>query len=310
MRRTGRANHDRRRPVSARDLLEAAGLDPNAVLDLVRWAVAEDLAGGVDVTTLATVPADRVDTGDLVARADGVVAGLPVAVAVFETVDGALAGGVRVKVELRRADGDRVRRGEVLASVTGPTRVLLTAERTALNLLCHLSGVATLTAAWVAAVAGSGATIRDTRKTLPGLRALEKYAVRQGGGTNHRMSLSGAALIKDNHVVAAGGVAKAFAAVRAAYPDLPVQVECDSLDDVRDAIAAGADLVLLDNMVPADLRKAVGIARPAGVRTEASGGLALDRAGEVAATGVDFLAVGALTHSAPALDIALDLGEA
>ena len=296
--------------MSARDLLEAAGLDPNAVLDLVRWAVAEDLAGGVDVTTLATVPADRVDTGDLVARADGVVAGLPVAVAVFETVDGALAGGVRVKVELRRADGDRVRRGEVLASVTGPTRVLLTAERSALNLLCHLSGVATLTAAWAAAVAGSGATIRDTRKTLPGLRALEKYAVRQGGGTNHRMSLSGAALIKDNHVVAAGGVAKAFAAVRAAYPDLPVQVECDSLDDVRDAIAAGADLVLLDNMVPADLRKAVGIARPAGVRTEASGGLALDRAGEVAATGVDFLAVGALTHSAPALDIALDLREA
>jgi nicotinate-nucleotide pyrophosphorylase (carboxylating) len=296
--------------VSARDFLEAAGLDPNAVLDLVRWAVAEDLAGGVDVTTLATVAADRVDTGDLVARADGVVAGLPVAVAVFETVDGALAGGVRVKVELRRADGDRVRRGEVLASVTGPTRVLLTAERTALNLLCHLSGVATLTAAWAAAVAGSGATIRDTRKTLPGLRALQKYAVRRGGGTNHRMSLSGAALIKDNHVVAAGGVAKAFAAVRAAYPDLPVQVECDSLDDVRDAIAAGADLILLDNMEPADLREAVGIARPAGVRTEASGGLALDRAAEVAATGVDFLAVGALTHSAPALDIALDLREA
>lgn len=296
--------------MSARDLLEAAGLDPNTVLDLLRWAVAEDLAGGVDVTTLATVPADRMDTGDLVARADGVVAGLSVAVAVFDTVGGALAGGVRVEVEQRRADGDRVRRGEVLASVTGPTRVLLTAERTALNLLCHLSGVATLTAAWVAAVAGSGATIRDTRKTLPGLRALEKYAVRQGGGTNHRMSLSGAALIKDNHVVAAGGVAKAFAAVRAAHPDLAVQVECDSLDDVREAIAAGADLILLDNMEPADLREAVGIARPAGVRTEASGGLTLDRACEVAATGVDFLAVGALTHSAPALDIALDLREA
>ena len=296
--------------MSARDLLEAAGLDPNTVLDLLRWAVAEDLAGGVDVTTLATVPADRMDTGDLVARADGVVAGLSVAVAVFDTVGGALAGGVRVEVEQRRADGDRVRRGEVLASVTGPTRVLLTAERTALNLLCHLSGVATLTAAWVAAVAGSGATIRDTRKTLPGLRALQKYAVRQGGGTNHRMSLSGAALIKDNHVVAAGGVAKAFAAVRAAHPDLAVQVECDSLDDVREAIAAGADLILLDNMEPADLREAVGIARPAGVRTEASGGLTLDRACEVAATGVDFLAVGALTHSAPALDIALDLREA
>jgi nicotinate-nucleotide pyrophosphorylase (carboxylating) len=197
----------------------------------------------------------------------------------------------------------------VLATVTGPTRSLLTAERTALNLLCHLSGVATATARWVDAVAGSGAAIRDTRKTTPGLRALEKYAVRRGGGQNHRMSLSDAALVKDNHVLAAGGVGKAFALVRAAYPDLPVEVECDSVAQVGEAVAAGADLVLLDNMTPAEMAEAVAITRPAGVRTEASGGLTLDRAAAVAATGVDYISVGALTHSAPILDIALDLRE-
>ena len=295
--------------MSAQRELAAVGLDPDAVVDLVRRALAEDLAGGVDVTTAATVPADRVDSGDMVARADGVVAGLPVAVAVFELVGAAAveAGAVPVRVDLRVADGDRVGRGDVLATVTGPTRALLTAERTALNLLCHLSGVATITAAWVDAVAGTGARIRDTRKTLPGLRALEKYAVRRGGGVNHRMSLSDAALVKDNHVVAAGGVAKAFAAVRAAYPDLAVEVECDSLADVRAAVDAGADLVLLDNMTPDEMRAAVAETKPTGVRTEASGGLTLDRAAAVAATGVDYLAVGALTHSAPALDIALDL---
>lgn len=288
-------------PEHAEALLTRAGLDPAAVLDLVRRAVAEDLAGGVDVTSTATVPAEQVAIGDLVARADGVLAGLPVAVAVFAVVDD------RVVVEARAADGERVRRGDVLATVTGPTRSLLTAERTALNLLCHLSGVATATAAWVAAVAGSGAQVRDTRKTTPGLRALEKYAVRAGGGVNHRMSLSDAALVKDNHVLAAGGVAKAFAAVRAAYPDLPVEVECDSVADVREAVEAGADLVLLDNMTPADMRASVGVTAPAGVRTEASGGLTLDVAAEVAATGVDYLSVGALTHSAKVLDIALDL---
>jgi nicotinate-nucleotide pyrophosphorylase (carboxylating) len=207
----------------------------------------------------------------------------------------------------RKQDGERVGRGDVLATVTGPTRTLLTAERTALNLLCHLSGVATATAQWVDAVAGSGAAIRDTRKTTPGLRALEKYAVRRGGGENHRMSLSDAALVKDNHVIAAGGVGKAFALVRAAYPDLPVEVECDSVDDVREAVAAGADLVLLDNMTPAEMTEAVAVTRPSGVRTEASGGLTLDTAAAVAATGVDYISVGALTHSAKILDIALDL---
>jgi nicotinate-nucleotide pyrophosphorylase (carboxylating) len=278
-------------------------LDPAYVEDVVRRALAEDLAGGVDVTSTATVPAGQSAAGDLVARAPGVVAGLPVAAAVFAAVDPA------VRVQLAARDGDRVRRGAVLATVTGPTRSLLTAERTALNLLCHLSGVATATARWVDAVAGTGAAIRDTRKTTPGLRALEKYAVRRGGGENHRMSLSDAALVKDNHVIAAGGVAAAFALVKAAYPDLPVEVECDSVDQVREAVAAGADLVLLDNMPPAELAEAVAVTRPAGVRTEASGGLTLADAAAVAATGVDYISVGALTHSAPILDIALDLRE-
>jgi nicotinate-nucleotide pyrophosphorylase (carboxylating) len=276
-------------------------LDPAYVQDVVRRALAEDLDGGEDVTSAATVPADQTATGDLVARADGVVAGLPVAEVVFATVDPA------VRYEATKHDGDRVVRGDVLATVTGPTRSLLTAERTALNLLCHLSGVATATAQWVDAVTGTDAKIRDTRKTTPGLRALEKYAVRQGGGVNHRMSLSDAALVKDNHVIAAGGVAKAFALVRATYPDLPVEVECDDLDDVRDAVRAGADLILLDNMSPAEMVQAVGIA--SGVRTEASGGLTLDTARAVAATGVDYISVGALTHSAKILDIALDLRE-
>ena len=176
-----------------------------------------------------------------------------------------------------------------------------------MNLLCHLSGVATVTAQWVAAVEGTGARIRDTRKTTPGLRALEKAAVVTGGGLNHRMSLSDAALVKDNHVVAAGGVAAAFEAVRARWPDLDVEVECDTVEQVRDVIAAGADLVLLDNMSLADLRSSVQLCAAAGVRTEASGGLSLDRALAVAQTGVDYLSIGALTHSAPVLDIGLDL---
>lgn len=279
------------------------GPDPAVVGAVIARALAEDLAGGVDVTSTATVPAEQTATGDLVARAAGTVAGLQVAGAVFTTVDPA------VRFEPAVADGTRVARGDVLATVTGPSRSLLTAERTALNLLCHLSGVATATARWVAALAGTGATVRDTRKTTPGLRDLEKYAVRAGGGSNHRMSLSDAALVKDNHVIAAGGVARAFALVRAAYPELPVEVECDSLADVAEAVAAGADLVLLDNMPPAAMAEAVALTKPAGVRTEASGGLTLDTAAAVAATGVDYLSVGALTHSAPILDIALDLRE-
>ena len=279
-----------------------AGVDPSYVEDLVRRAVAEDLAGGVDVTSTATVPLELVGTGAFVPRQDGVVAGLGAALAVLDVVL-----GDRLEVGFVACDGGRAQRGEAVLEVTGPVRLLLTAERTALNLLCHLSGVATLTRAWVDAVDGTGGRIRDTRKTTPGLRALEKAAVRAGGGVNHRMSLSDAALVKDNHVLAAGGVAAAFDAVRQAFPGLPVEVECDTVEQVREVVAAGADLVLLDNMGPELLREAVALCRVRGVRTEASGGLTLSTARAVAETGVDFLAVGALTHSAPVLDLGLDL---
>jgi nicotinate-nucleotide pyrophosphorylase (carboxylating) len=283
--------------------LSRAGLDPDAVRSFAAGALAEDLAGGVDVTTAATVPRDERGRADLVARAPGVIAGLPVAAVVFW-----LASPV-VHCAPVGADGQQVRAGEVLLTVSGPVGPILTAERTALNLLCHLSGVATLTRRWVDAVAGTGARIRDTRKTLPGMRALEKYAVRCGGGVNHRMSLSDAALIKDNHVAAAGSVAAAFAAVRAHAPGLPLEVECDTLDQVGEALAAGADLILLDNFDVPALTEAVRLADGRAL-LEASGGLTLAGARSVAETGVDYLAVGALTHSAPALDIGLDLVQA
>jgi nicotinate-nucleotide pyrophosphorylase (carboxylating) len=230
-----------------------------------------------------------------------VVAGLPVAALVVEAV-----GEGRLRVEYGTADGAPVTAGEVLATVRGPVRDLLTAERTALNLLGHLSGVATLTRAWVDAVAGTGARVRDTRKTLPGLRALEKYAVRCGGGVNHRMSLSDAALVKDNHVAAAGGIVAAFQLVRRAHPGLPLEVEADTVEQARAVIDAGADLVLLDNMPPAALADVVRYAAGR-ARLEASGGLRLEDARAVAETGVDYLAVGALTHSAAVLDIGLDI---
>jgi nicotinate-nucleotide pyrophosphorylase (carboxylating) len=270
-------------------------------MDTVQLALEEDIGAAGDVTTLATIPATLLGWADVVAREPGVVAGLAVAASVFETV-----GQGRVRVEYGSADGARVDAGEVLASVRGPVRDLLTAERTALNLLGHLSGVATLTRRWVDAVEGTGAQIRDTRKTLPGLRALEKYAVRCGGGVNHRMSLSDAALVKDNHVAAAGGVVEAFEAVRARYPDLDLEIEADTVEQAREVIDAGADLVLLDNMTCSDMRAVVEYARGR-ARLEASGGLRLENAREVAATGVDYLSVGALTHSAPVLDIGLDI---
>jgi nicotinate-nucleotide pyrophosphorylase (carboxylating) len=284
--------------------LRDAGLDPATVERLVVAALDEDLAGGVDVTSVASIPFDQESTADFVSRVPGVVAGLPIAVAVL-----VVATDHAVDVEEPVADGTRVDAGTVLLSASAATRALLTAERTALNLLGHLSGVATATRAWVDAVAGTGAAIRDTRKTTPGLRALEKYAVRCGGGVNHRMSLSDAALVKDNHVLAAGGVAAAFNAVRSAFPGVPVEVECDTLDQVREAVEAGADLVLLDNMSPGQMRQAVELVRSLGssCRLEASGGLSLQNAAQVAATGVDFLAVGALTHSAAVLDIGVDL---
>lgn len=279
--------------------VQAVGLDPDAVAGIVRAALAEDLAGGVDVTTEWTVPADHRSTADVVVRGEGVLAGLPVALAVLDQV-------VDAEPQALLADGRAVRGGDVVATVTGPTRQILTAERTMLNLLCHLSGIASATAAWVAAVAGTGAVVRDTRKTTPGLRLLEKYAVRAGGGQNHRMGLSDQALIKDNHLVVAGGVDAALAAVRAHDPDIVCEVECDTIPQVEQALKSGAELILLDNMAPADLRTCVELAAGR-ARTEASGGLSLAHAREVAATGVDYLAVGALTHSAPALDIGLDL---
>jgi nicotinate-nucleotide pyrophosphorylase (carboxylating) len=287
-----------------RAAVEAAGLDAAAVEQLVRSALDEDLAGGVDVTSVATVPADQIATLDLTAREPGTVAGAPVAALVFAVA--ADRANAEVEIDVRVPDGARVRRGDVVVAATGPTQVLLTAERTALNLLCHLSGVATLTRRWVDAVEGTGAAVRDTRKTTPGMRALEKYAVRCGGGVNHRMSLSDAALVKDNHVVAAGGVAAAFAKVRDRFPGLPVEVEVDDVAGAVEAVEAGADLVLLDNFDVPRLREAV--AAVAGrARLESSGGLTLDNARAVAETGVDYLAVGALTHSAPVLDLGADL---
>ena len=235
---------------ATRDRLIAGGLDPDAVAAVVRMAVAEDLLGGIDVTSTATVPAAQRSVATFGARAAGVVAGSAVVAAVIETVCGDAASEVEHLVD----DGAWVTAGTAVARVTAPTRLLLTAERTALNLLCHLSGVATLTRRWADAIAGTSAAVRDTRKTTPGLRALEKYAVRMGGGVNHRMALSDAALVKDNHVAAAGGIAAACAAVRELAGSLPVEIEVDSLDQLRDALAAGADLVLLDSFAPVEMR--------------------------------------------------------
>jgi nicotinate-nucleotide pyrophosphorylase (carboxylating) len=280
--------------------LEASGLEPEHVYAAVVRALEEDVPG-VDVTSVATLDPAEVSTGDLVARAAGVVAGLDVAELVMRAVS-----GDDMRVEAHVADGQRVSRGDVLLTVRGRTTDLLTAERTALNFLCHLSGVATTTSRWVDALDGTGAQVRDTRKTTPGFRALEKYAVRCGGGVNHRATLSDQALVKDNHVLAAGGVVPAYNAVRERFSDVPVQVEVTTLDQLRELLDAGCDQVLLDNTDVTTMAEAVRI-NAGRARLEASGGLDLARAREVAETGVDFLAVGALTHSAPVLDVAMDL---
>lgn len=286
------------------DALVVAGLDPAVVRARITDALDEDLEGGVDVTSIATVPVEQRSVMDLVARQDGVVAGIPVAAAVFEMV----GGTTTTDIAAIWTDGDTVASGDVVMQVVGRTRSLLTAERTALNLLCHLSGIATATAQWVEAVAGSDVRVRDTRKTTPGLRALEKYAVRSGGGMNHRMSLSDAALVKDNHVAAIGGVAAAFSAVRERFPGVPVEVEVDSLEQLVEVLEAGADLVLLDNFTPEQMVEAVKI-NVDRAKLEASGGLSLAVAKAVSDTGVDYMAVGALTHSAPALDFGADLDD-
>jgi nicotinate-nucleotide pyrophosphorylase (carboxylating) len=279
----------------------APGLSEEVVAAVVARALAEDLGPEGDITTLATVDPDDLAAADLVSRQRGVVAGLPVVVHVFEVV-----GQGRVQVDLRVADGDRVEPGDVLATARGPLRDLLTAERTALNLVGHLSGVASLTRLWADAIEGTPARVRDTRKTMPGLRQLEKYAVRMGGGVNHRMSLSDAALVKDNHVVAAGGVVPAFERVRASYPGVPLEIEVDTVEQAREVIAAGGERHDLAHQLDGHVvqQDEIGAGR---ARLEASGRLSLDNARAVAETGVDYLAVGALTHSAPVLDIGLDL---
>ena len=284
--------------------LAGAGLDPVAVHAAVAAALEEDLpGGGEDVTSSATIAADARGTADFGARETGTVAGLGVAAVAF-----AYVMGDAVEITDRVADGTRVSRGDVVMRVSGPLRGLLTAERTALNFASHLSGVATATAAWVDALDGTRARVLDTRKTLPGLRALQKYAVRCGGGVNHRFSLSDMAMVKDNHVIAAGGVVPAFEAVRATHPDVPVEVEVTALDQLEELLEAGCERILLDNMDDATMAEAVRLA-DGRATLEASGGLTLERARAVAETGVDFISVGGLTHSVRVFDLGMDLSE-
>ncbi len=282
-------------------LLTDAGLRPLDVESLAVRALEEDVDGGVDVTTVATVPMEQRGRLALVARGGGVVAGLVVARAIFEVVC-----GDDMTCDVSVEEGSLVELDTELMAVTSFTHNLLRAERPALNAVSHLSGIATATRAWVAAIADTDASVRDTRKTTPGLRGVEKYAVRAGGGVNHRMNLADAALVKDNHVEASGGVDEAFRAVRRAFPEIPIEVEVDTLEQLDVAIDAGAHLILLDNFSVQEMAEAV--RRTSGrALLEASGGLTLDQAAAVAATGVDYLAVGTLTHSSPVLDIGADL---
>ena len=268
-------------------------------LDLIRRALAEDLAGGQDITSVATVSGNESVIAEFVARKAGVIAGVEMAVATLREV------GI-TDIDVRLNDGDAVTPGSVVMTVRGDTRAILLAERTALNFLGHLGGIATLTNTWVKAIAGTACTIRDTRKTTPGMRLLEKAAVVAGGGANHRLSLSDAALIKDNHIAAAGGVSAAFSKVRAAFPDAFVEIEVDSLEQLKEVATQKPDLVLLDNMSPAQCKEAVAFVAGR-FKLEASGGISLENALAYAQSGVDYLAIGALTHSAPVLDIALDM---
>ena len=294
-------------PAELRDELSAAGLDPEALWRQVRAAVEEDLPDGtgVDPTSWATIADDATAEAVFGAREPGVVAGLGVAALVFHAFL-----GTDVRITDRLPDGTRVARGDVVMRVSGRTRQLLVAERTALNLACHLSGVATSTARWVEALEGSPTRVLDTRKTLPGLRALQKYAVRCGGGVNHRTSLQDMAMVKDNHVIAAGGVLPALEAIRGRFPGLPVEVEVTTLDQLDDLLALPEppERVLLDNMDDETMTEAV--RRTAGrVPLEASGGITLERAARIGATGVDFVSVGALTHSVVVFDLGMDLVE-
>lgn len=276
----------------------------NAVVEIIRYALEEDGAE-FDVTTLSTVAAERRALGSIIARRAGVIAGLAVAAATFREFD------PQVEIELLAADGAAVQVGQVIAHVRGSARSLLSAERVALNFLGRLSGIATLTAQCVRALEGTRARILDTRKTTPGLRILEKEAVRLGGGQNHRFGLHDGVLIKDNHIKAAGGIAQAISAARrTAHHLLKIEIECETLAEVREAVTADADVVLLDNMDAETMRSAVEMIRRAApnVLIEASGNIGTNpaRLAEVAATGVDFISLGALTHSAPNFDVSLE----
>jgi nicotinate-nucleotide pyrophosphorylase (carboxylating) len=277
---------------------------------VIRTALDEDLGGpdGVDVTTMATIPADQVSSAQVVAREDGALAGIPVIAMVFDEVARRL-GAEPLHTTTKHRDGDVVSKGDVVATLSGSTQVTLVGERTMLNIVCRLSGIATHTYAWAQRLEGTGATVLDTRKTTPGLRALEKYAVRAGGGTNKRMGLYDVAMIKDNHKLAAGSLTKAYAAVLAKFPDVPIQVEVTTTQEALESVEVGARFLLCDNMSPQQLRETVQAVRATGqeVELEATGGLTLQVAREYAETGVDYLSVGGLTHSSPILDLALDL---
>ena len=283
------------------DNLRQSGLEPELVQALVDLAISEDLMGGVDVTSLATIPETQISQLDLVTRSAGVIAGIDIASLVFLSIS-----DKKIEVEKCVTDGSTVDAKTCVLSVKGETVDLLTAERTALNFLGHLSGIATITNKWVKEISGTEAKIRDTRKTTPGLRLLEKYAVRAGGGTNHRISLNDQALIKDNHIVASGSIKKAIEKVKDKFPELAFEVEVDNLDQISEALSANAELILLDNFSIEDLRKAVTLVNKK-AKLEASGGITFENARKIAETGVDYLAVGALTHSAPVLDIGGDL---
>jgi nicotinate-nucleotide pyrophosphorylase (carboxylating) len=267
--------------------------------EFVQSVLSEDLGIGGDVTSAATIAADASFNASMNARQAIVVAGLEIAAAFFRTLD------VEVEIEVAVKDGDSVAAGSTLMRLSGNARAMLSAERSALNTLQHLSGIATMTRQYVDAIAGTGAVLLDTRKTVPGLRALDKYAARMGGAQNHRMRLDDGVLIKDNHVAVCGGVAEAVRRAKAANTGLQVQVEVDRIDQIEPALAAGADRLLLDNMDPAQLREAV---RLVGRRVplEASGGVTLETIRFLAETGVDFISVGRITQSAPAVDIGLD----
>jgi len=276
-------------------------LSTDHIDDFVRRALAEDLGTVGDLTSNGVIPEDARLSASMIARETMVVAGLPAALAVFKSLD------PTCEVSISHDDGARIEPGEEIATVEGRARALLTAERTALNILQHLSGIATLTRRYVDELSGTGVVLLDTRKTIPGLRHLQKYATAVGGGQNHRMGLFDGVLIKDNHIAVAGGVSNAVKAAQAAGLK-DIQVECDTLDQVREALGAGAERLLLDNMSLDQLREAVGIV-DGRVKLEASGGVTLDTIRGIAETGVDYISVGRLTQSAPAIDIGLDYTE-